>query len=375
MAHPKVRTDERKAFKVLLALTVGVTASLVLPNLRGDPPRGGGQKPEQKEAKVQIRFPGKTVSDKDSGKPSSEANTASDIAKQNKAVDAPVQGAKPPITVATSEEKNQKIAEDWKDPLFVIFVTGSQTGYIEPCGCTGLENQKGGLSRRDTFLTSIRDRGWEVVPIDGGGQVFQVGSPDPRRGYQADIKFKWTTNAFNMLGYQAVGFGEDDLLLNTGDLMYAMIDKPGLFVSANVSIAKEFDLAFKTLTVKGKKIGITTVLGDENAKKASENKEVTIAKAIPALKEVAGKLRAEKCDYMVLVSHASLEESRAIAKAVPGFSLIITSGGFGEPTFQPEQIPGTNSQMVQVGTKGMYTGLFGVFNDPKQPFPLSARCA
>jgi len=370
VANPKVGTDKRRTFKILLALTVGVTASFAIPNLRGDPPKGGVQKPEQKEAKVQIRFSEKTVSGKDSAKSSTtkDGKIPSDIAKTNNAAAAPAQGVKPPITVATSEEKDQKIAEDWKDPLFVFFVTGNQTGYIEPCGCTGLENQKGGLSRRDTFLTSIRERGWEVIPIDGGGQVFQVGSPDPRRGHQADIKFAWTANAFNLLGYQAVGFGEDDLLLNTGDLMYAMIDKPGLFVSANVSIAKEFDLAFKTITVKGKKIGITTVLGDENAKKAKDNKEVTISKAIPALKEVAGKLRTEKCDYMVLVSHASLEESREIAKAVPSFSLIITSGGFGEPTFQPEQIPGTNSLMVQVGTKGMYTGLFGVFNDPKQPF-------
>ena len=72
---------------------------------------------------------------------------------------------------------------------------------------------------------------------------------------------------------------------------------------------------------------------------SEDNEEVTISKAIPALKEVAAKLRGEKCDYMVLVSHASLEESRVIAKAVPGFSLIVTSGGFGEPTFQPEQIP------------------------------------
>ncbi len=378
MAHRRSDSKDRRSFRTLLALSIGCAVSIVIPNLYGQPPNGSLPK-GGKDAKVQIRFPATNappaVVAPNSFKPEKESSQkesklASDIARI-KSNEGPAQlGQNSPITVATEQEKSQEIAVDWKDPLFVFFVTGSQTGYIEPCGCTGLENQKGGLSRRDSFLASVRNRGWDVIPIDGGGQVFQVSdtSPDPRRGAQADIKFAWTANAFSMLEYQAVAFGEDDLLLNIGSLLVPMIDKPGLFVSANVSVAPEYDLAYKTILVKKKKIGITTVLGDENAKKAKSNEEISISKAIPALTTVAAKMRAEKCDYMVLVSHASLEESRTIAKSVPGFSLIVTTGGFGEPTFQPEQIAGTSCQMVQVGTKGMYTGLFGVFDDPKQPF-------
>ena len=376
MADLRSESKGRRSARGLLAIGIGCTLSIVIPNLYGDPPNGNRPKEDVKESKVQIRFPGSNSAGQGAvgsaeilaGQKGSKLT--SDVARGN-STELPQQiGKNSPITVATEEEKNQKIAVDWKDPLFVFFVTGNQTGYIEPCGCTGLENQKGGLSRRDSFLTSVRKRGWEVIPIDGGGQVFNVSdtSPDPRRGYQADIKFKWTLNAFNMLEYQAVAFGEDDLLLNTGSLILPLIEKPGLFVSANVSISPDYDLTYKTLMVKKRKIGITTVLGDDNAKKAKGNEEVTISQAIPALKSVAAKMLAEKCDYMVLISHASLEESRSIAKAVPDFSLIITTGGFGEPAFQPEKIAGTSCQMVQVGIKGMYTGLFGVFDDPKQPF-------
>ena len=304
---------------------------------------------------MQIRFPANGI------------DGAADVSKINAPQDSPKLIREAPITVATDEEKNQQIAVDWKDPLFVFFVTGSQTGYIEPCGCTGLENQKGGLSRRDSFLTSIRQRGWNVLPIDGGGQVFRVSkdSSDPRRGRQADIKFGWTASAFSLLEYQAVAFGEDDLLLSVTDgLLQPLIDKKGMFVCANVEIFKDYDVKYKTVTIKNKKIGITAVLGDENAKSVN-NDEITISGAIPALQAVSVKMQAEKCDYMVLISHASLEESRAIAKAVPNFSLIITSGGFGEPTYQPEKI-GASSLMVQVGTKGMYAGLFGVFDNPKE---------
>ena len=380
MADRRSESKGGRSFHALLALSIGCTVSMVIPNLYGDPPNGSSSKDDARKAKVQIRFPVSNAPVGTSSGSKSEpsempaepkgSKLASDIAR-SKSNDSPHQvGKNSPIAVATEEEKNQKVAVDWKDPLFVFFVTGSQTGYIEPCGCTGLENQKGGLSRRDSFLTSVRKRGWEVIPIDGGGQVFQVSdtSPDPRRGRQADIKFAWTANAFSMLEYQAVAFGEDDLLLDMGSLLLPMIDKPGLFVSANVSVSPDYDLAYKTLLIKKKKIGITTVLGDENAKKAKSNEEISISRAIPALETVSAKMRAENCDYMVLVCHASLEESRAIARAVPDFSLIVTTGGFGEPTYQPEQITGTSCQMVQVGTKGMYTGLFGVFDNPKQPF-------
>ncbi len=360
MADHQSVSNRRSSFKTLLALSMGLGlgVSIILPNLRGEPPQGSlGSKGEFKETKVQIRFP-TNVSD-----------VASDVAKIHLPQDPPKRGNDAPITVATDEEKNQKIAVDWKDPLFVFFVTGSQTGYIEPCGCTGLENQKGGLSRRDSFLTSIRQRGWRVLPIDGGGQVFRVSkdSSDPRRGRQADIKFRWSASAFSLLEYQAVGFGEDDLLLSINDaLVLPMIDKKGLFVSANVEVLPGYDVKFNTVTIKNKKIGITAVLGDENARNVN-NEDVKISEAIPSLKEVSVQMRAEKCDYMVLISHASLEESRIIAKAVPEFSLIVTTGGFGEPAFQPEKI-GASSLMVQVGVKGMYAGLFGVFDNPKEPW-------
>ncbi len=351
-------SNRRSSFKTLLALSIGLSISIILPNLHGEPPKGSlGSKGDVKQTKVQIRFP------------TNVPDVASDVARINAPPDPPKRSDGIPITVATDEEKNQKIAVDWKDPLFVFFVTGSQTGYIEPCGCTGLENQKGGLSRRDTFLTSIRQRGWRVLPIDGGGQVFRVSkdSSDPRRGRQADIKFSWSASAFSLLEYQAVAFGEDDLLLSINDaLVLPMIDKKGLFVSANVEVLPGYDVKYNTVTIKNKKIGITAVLGDENARNVN-NEEIKFSEAIPSLKAVSVQMKAEKCDYMVLISHASLEESRIIAKAVPDFSLIVTSGGFGEPAFQPEKI-GASSLMVQVGTKGMYAGLFGVFDNPKEPW-------
>ena len=49
-----------------------------------------------------------------------------------------------------------------------------QNGYIEPCGCTGLANQKGGLIRRYSLMKQLRDQGWPVMALDLGNLVAQV---------------------------------------------------------------------------------------------------------------------------------------------------------------------------------------------------------
>ncbi len=140
-----------------------------------------------KREKVKIRFSSDAVEARVKAEPASVAThsddqspkSSRDIASSDKRLASPTTGAqsatnkgagdKPSsIVVATAEEKNQKIAEGWPVPWATIFITGQQYGYMEPCGCTGLENQKGGLNRRDTLLTQIRSRGWEVLPIDVG---------------------------------------------------------------------------------------------------------------------------------------------------------------------------------------------------------------
>ena len=48
-----------------------------------------------------------------------------------------------------------------------------------------------------------------------------------------------------------------------------------------------------------------------------------------------------KCDLYVLIAHASMEESIALAKKFPQFPLVVTTGGAGEPTLEPETVEGT----------------------------------
>src|SRR5262245_17084271 len=76
---------------------------------------------------------------------------------------------------------NGQIFVDWPKPDVALVFTGEQDGYLEPCGCAGLDNQLGGLKRRFTFLKELRDKGWPVVAMD-------LGEQEKRTGVQAGFK-------------------------------------------------------------------------------------------------------------------------------------------------------------------------------------------
>ena len=61
------------------------------------------------------------------------------------------------------------------------------------------------------------------------------------------------------------------------------------------------------------------------------------------LDEVWPKLQQARCDLYVLIAHASMEESTALAQKFPQFPLVVTTGGAGEPTLEPERVDGTRS--------------------------------
>ena len=265
--------------------------------------------------------------------------------------------------VATAAERNQTLATDWPMPQAVLFVSGQQHGYIEPCGCTGLENQKGGLIRRDTLLKELRERGWEIIPVDVGNQVRRIGR-------QPELKFQTTVEAFKTMGYRAVALGIDDLKLSSIELIQ-MAGSDGLnespFLSANVSVIdKEFFPSHRIIEAGGRKIGITAVLGKEHEAEL-QSRDIQYFDAVEKLKPVVQQLEQEGCDFKVLLAHASVEESAELARQVPGFDLVVTAGGFGEPTLMPESIEGSQAVMVQVGTKGMYGGIVGIYADAQQP--------
>ena len=277
----------------------------------------------------------------------------------------PVETTVENTTPAPKEEPPPKkpLFVDWPKPQYVLVFSGQQQGFIEPCGCTGLANQKGGVARRMTFLNELTERGWPVVALDVGNHV-------RRFGRQQEVKFQRSADALRSMGYQAAAFGIDDLKLPTLEVFAAtnIDDKPSLFISANVALVDRSQTPeYRVIEAGGKKIGVTSVLGDSFVKQLAGDDLVRVS-AHKGLTAISDKLAAEKCDLYVLLAHATADETAELAKNFPQFQIIATSSGVGEPPLDLDSLPDTKTKQVQVGTKGMFLMVVGVFDDAEKPF-------
>jgi hypothetical protein len=281
----------------------------------------------------------------------------------------------PDAVVETFRSRNGTVFAGWPKPQAVLVVTGELDGYIEPCGCTGKENQKGGLSRRQNFLRALEEAGWPVVAVDLGGQV-------KRFGRQTEAKFQSIVDGLRAMGYDAVGFGPGDLRLPAEELVAAVAavgSEPTPFVSANVGLLgldANITPKFRVVEAGGLKIGITSVLGSKEAERI-KNSDVEIAPAAVALAPVAAELSKAGCDHQVLLSWASPEETRSLAAKHPQFDIVVTAGGADEPPLELPELPG-GARLVELGHKGMFAVAIGFFADKatrlrSQRLPLDAR--
>ncbi|MBL9082511.1 MAG: hypothetical protein JNK76_11925 [Planctomycetales bacterium] len=281
---------------------------------------------------------------------------------------------------AAAVERNGPIFHEWPAPKFTLVFTGDLTGYIEPCGCAGLENLKGGLSRRHTLLTQLAKQGWNPVPIDLGGQVRRVGVT------QTEVKFQQTVKGLIEMGYAAIGLGADDLRMPAAALLGAATepyhDKTASFTSANVALFA-FDSGatarYRTTTVAGKKIGITSVLAD-SFRQTINNDGIVTTPADEALAEVVPQMVAEGCNQLVLLCYGTPEETEALVKKFPQFTLAVTAVGADEPPGDLRAVPGSRTAMIEVGKKGQHAIVLGFYDDPQRPVryqrvPLDARFA
>lgn len=264
---------------------------------------------------------------------------------------------------------NGAIFENWPRPLLALVITGEQDGYIEPCGCTGRENQLGGIARRQSFFKQLEKEAWPLCAVDLGGLVKGFGK-------QAEIKYQITADAMKTMGYNAIGLGAKDLRLPAEALLSVAAVEPSPFVSSNVNL---FDLIprYRVVEAGGKKIGITSVLGDQY-RATINNDSVTLTDPKAGLEAAVAKLKAEKCDLLVLLSQATPDESRAFAKQFPDFDVVITAGGAEEPPRDLTRVEGQKTVFVEPAHKGKYAIVLGLYDDAKTPLryqrvPLDAR--
>ncbi len=253
---------------------------------------------------------------------------------------------------------------DWPKPAAALVLTGQLMGYIEPCGCTGLENQKGGLARRHTLIRQLaEERGWNVVPLDVGNQVKSFGK-------EQEIKFASVVQGLRTMGYKAVTLGDGDLRLTPGEILASIAGNDGTvrdFVGSNVAVlARELQPRSLVVEAGGMKIGIASALG-EKFESRLRGDELVHESPSAGLELAAEELQSQKCDVTVLLAHTSLEEAKKLTQEVPSFDLVVASGDTSLPTRELEKVSGTNSWLMQVGLKAMHVGVVGIYPGETPP--------
>jgi hypothetical protein len=279
---------------------------------------------------------------------------------------------------AVADDDFEPLFQDWAKPDWVLLITGRQHGYIEPCGCSGLDRAKGGLLRRHALVRDLEGRGWNVVKLDLGDQI-------RRSGPQAVIKLQSTYEALRaVMSYDAIGLGAGELRLDSLDLLTLMINTapdeaaPGVaaspFVSANASVFED-DIVrpYSIIERNGRRMGVTSVVSPRHfsgqGDLMSAEREIRIQSPDVALAEVVPKLMAEQCDILVLLAFVSERESRELAQKFPQFDFVVHEGVDGEPVDHLETVQvGTRTvSLVQMGYKSMFAGAIGVYADKSQP--------
>lgn len=269
-------------------------------------------------------------------------------------------------------KENGPIFVGWPSPKFALVITGREDGYLEPCGCAGLDRMKGGLSRRFSMFRQLREE-WKcpVVGLDVGGLIKGFGR-------QTELKFHLTVSAMQQMGYQAIALGVPELRLPAGELLAASLgDGESLFVSANVALFgfdQGFTPSYKIIDLPGVKLGVTAVLGT-SWQEGINNPDVQIAPAVERLRTIVSQLEQE-AEICVLLAHASWEESWKLGELFPQFDIVVTAGTPPEPPVEPTRFK-DGRLFIEVGTKGMNAIVLGFYDVGQrvryQRVPLDSR--
>jgi hypothetical protein len=284
-------------------------------------------------------------------------------------------GVAQPLTLAEPKEPPTPLFEGWEKPKLLLFFTGFLDGYIEPCGCAGAEQMKGGLSRRHTCLQQLEKKGWEVLPIDAGNL-------NKGFGQQEELKFNFVIDeAYRLMKYQAAGIGSRELQFPPEMLLLYSADVPGVpkrYTVANVDVfAPGAMVPYRILEKGGLKIGVVSVMGDSLFKDINNEDIIPINATIKLQQEILPKLTTEKCDKTVLIIHgADNEINQLVNQFAKNFDFILPSNTPAEPPLQPKK--NGSAMILEVGEKGRYALAIGLFDDPKIPVryervPMDAR--
>jgi len=163
---------------------------------------------------------------------------------------------------------------------------------------------------------------------------------------------------FNLMGYDALGIGDDDLTLGKDFLLEISKKANFHFLSANIFDESSGKLLFQPYLLReisGLKIGIFSLLSpDFFLGQGDPRRKGLIIKSPVEIAQHTVKELQPKTDLIILLSHLSYPKDMELAQTVPGIHLIVGSHtGISLPN---PPVINNKTIILQMAAKGMYGG-------------------
>jgi len=269
-------------------------------------------------------------------------------------------------------------------PDAAIVLSGETYGFFQPCGCS--RPQKGGLERRAQFIQSLKDKGWPVVGVDLGDIYPETAAIQD----QGLLKYKMMMNALSKMGYIAIGVGKNEFKVEIQKLLaeYALQKQlPPFLLAGNVlgnlngkpqpreerfqnpGVARPLIDVAECTNVGTVPLGVVGIVGkstSEEINKANFDSSIMFGDNRTVLQKAVNDLSAnpKKPELNILLFQGTSTEAKMLAKDWPQFQVILCQAEDSEPPQFPTEVAHASGQktlVIQVGHKGRYVGVLGVF--------------
>lgn len=215
-----------------------------------------------------------------------------------------------------------------------------------------------------------------ILLLDSGDLLFKKYlSPTPENEVKAMVeKANLIIESFNLMGYDTIGIGDDDLTLGKEFLLDISKKANFPFLSSNVYNEATGKTLFQSSLIKevhGFRIGIFSLLSRDCFTNLSDprKKGLNIRPPIDTAKAMVKELK-PKTDLIILLSHLGYAKDIELAQTVQEINIIV-GGHNGMNLSYP---PALDTIILQAGSRGMFGGRLDLyFHNNKPLFYNSAK--
>ena len=202
------------------------------------------------------------------------------------------------------------------------------------------------------MIKTTRTQFENVLLLDAGNALWSTRSPTQQ------TEGKLMVDAMNLMGYDAMAVGDQDLQLGPEVLQQRMAEANFPFLSANLVLASSGELLaqpYVLLEMGGRKVGIIGLTCDLiQLSVAQAGEQYTLLNAEDVLTQYVTEL-AELTDIIIVLSNMGYDPDEHLSSLVPGIDLIV-GGRSAIPMPEGWRNGETGTIVVQAGSYGEWLG-------------------